>query len=181
MHPARGVGLLFRQFLFFGLVGAAFLFLIGPALTAVALVFTVVLVVISFVLPFAIIGLLVWIPMRMFSQGPQTAWRDLCQAGRTFGGVAMVLPVKSCFQVFYRTNQARQQVLERARGISCRHGWTLVEMVCGGIVGGLTGAALALQGASFHPGAVLGGIVLGMVLGYLVGRSRLASSNSTVG
>ena len=48
-----------------------------------------------------------------------------------------------------------------------------METFCGGVVGGLVGTSLALQGAAFHPGTIIGGACFGAVLGYLVGRSRI--------
>ena len=71
MNATHSISALVRQFVFLAVIGAAFLFLIGPAIVVVAFVFSIVLMVVSFVLPFALIGVLVWVPLRLMRDGPR--------------------------------------------------------------------------------------------------------------
>ena len=79
MNDAQVIGSACKKIAFLTMLGFATLVLVGPVLAiAIALVatfFSLVLTVASLVLPFLLVGLLVWVPFQMFQQGPQAGWR----------------------------------------------------------------------------------------------------------
>ncbi len=171
MSDSNDTHFLFRHILALTLLGAAVVFLAGPLIGAIATIFALVLAGVAVVLPFAFIGLLVWLPFRLLSQGHRAAWEDARRTGRAFWWAVGAAPVRGCVRTCSGAGRLRQRLKERVRGMGRPRGGRILETLCGAPVGALIGAAVGIQGPA-PAVAVLVGALVGAVLGYCVGASR---------
>ncbi len=95
--------LLLRKIAFFALVGFAVIFLTGPVVAMLSFIISAGLFVLFFLLPFALLGLMVWLPIRLICGKGRNARRDLWRTGRFVGRAAVVMPARACGQVYTRT------------------------------------------------------------------------------
>ncbi len=156
---------------FLTLIGLATVFLAGPILTILALVLSVGLMIFCMVLPFALVGLLVWVPLRALFQGTSVAWKDTCDIGKGMW-TCFVVPVRGCGRVVARTVDIGQRIRKRSHALASWLRGIFVETVSAALVGGLLGAFIGGSNRGLGV-SILFGALTGAVLGALVGVSGM--------
>ena len=159
---------LLRKIGFFALVGFAVIFLTGPVVAVLSFIISASLFVFFFLLPFAVLGLMVWLPIRLVFGKAQAARRDLWRTGQFVGRAAIAVPARTCGHLCSRARGAG----ERMRQLTSFIGTIFVETVSGALVGALLGSIAGFQTQAWHI-AVPAGAVIGTGLGVIVGASRI--------
>ncbi|HEV3082781.1 MAG TPA: hypothetical protein VGY66_23555 [Gemmataceae bacterium] len=164
-----------RKIAFFALVGFAVIFLTGPVVAMLSFIISAGLFVLFFLLPFALLGLMVWLPIRLIFGKGRNARRDLWRTGRFVGRAAVVMPARACGHVYTRT----LGLGERLHQLTCFIGTIFVETISGALVGALLGAIAGFQTQAWHI-AIPAGAVIGTGLGVIVGASRIRRPTETL-
>ena len=120
-----------------------------------------------FLLPFALIGLMVWLPIRAFHGKGACVRQDLVNTGKFVGRAAFVMPARTCGQICSRA----RGLGDRIHNATCFIGSIFVETVSGALVGALLGAIAGSQTQAWHL-SIPAGAVIGTGLGVIVGASR---------
>jgi hypothetical protein len=81
MHNLQATGGVIRQVGFFALLGVAVVFLAGPVIAAVSVLFSMAMVVVSF----ALVGFVVWFPIQLVTRGPEAACATVRDAAQSIG------------------------------------------------------------------------------------------------
>jgi hypothetical protein len=154
-------GVWWRRLLFYAIIGFLVIFLSGPVIGILAALFSVALAVVGLILPFVLLGLLIWLPLRWISRRPTPRWAE---AGRTTGrfcrGV-MHVPLHASYRAASVCRATGERVSRTGRFIAT----VVTEVVCGALVGGLLGYL-----SGFRPqGPPYPTVVLAMTLGGLLG------------
>jgi hypothetical protein len=174
MKGRQGPVTLLGKIGFFALIGLAAVFLAGPVLTLLSLVLSFGLLMFSLALPLALIGLLVWVPLRALFQGTAVAWKDTQEIGKGMWAF-FVVPIRSCARGAAGTMEIGQRVQRRIHGLACCVRGVFVETICACLVGGFLGALIT--GSTRQLGvSILFGTLTGAVLGILVGVSGLRAA-----
>jgi YMGG-like Gly-zipper len=169
MHtPAR----VLRKIVFFALLGFGVIFLSGPVIALFSFIISAALVILFVFLPFMLLGLIVWLPLRAIFGGRGRARRDLFETGRLVGKAAFVVPLRTCGHVYARARCARVRMHERVHTVTTFLGSILLEMVSGALVGALLGAIIGLQMNALQVSIPVGAVI-GSALGLVVGASRV--------
>src|SRR5438128_2435762 len=85
--PQTATGVV-RKVLFLALLGFLALILAGPVLAILSLCVSLIVSVVVVVLPFALLGLLFWLPFQALILGRKIQWQSIGHAGQVFfGGV----------------------------------------------------------------------------------------------
>lgn len=74
MNPVQAALDVFRKLLFLAVLGLATVLLIGPVLALVAALFSVVFALVSALVPFALVGFLVWAVLQVLTTRPSVSW-----------------------------------------------------------------------------------------------------------
>ncbi|HEV3261121.1 MAG TPA: hypothetical protein VG013_29990 [Gemmataceae bacterium] len=145
----------------------AFLTLLGFLVVVLS---PAIVMVLSFVVPFALIGFLVWGGFQLLVHGRQVAW----QRTRAFGGgLVAVLGglVAAPGRVFGAARSVGRFAWQKASGLGRFVGSILFQMLGGALVGGVLGV---LGGLHYHDGhvrvpvGILGGALVGLVAAVLL-------------
>jgi hypothetical protein len=191
---------LLQKLVVLAVVGFVALLLIGPVLVLVATLFSIGITLFSMALPFLVIGLIVWIPIRLFSSGGSTAWRDIHNAGKAMGRVTL-MPLRGGAWVGHGAEFVRKGARGSLSGANCvldgvRRGGTwawqrrsrlveaadflgglFVEGTCGAMVGLLFGGIASWQLQAGETPVWLGAAV-GALLGLVVAVTRRHAERS---
>ena len=162
---------LFRKIVFFALLGFGLIFLSGPVIALFSFILSAALVFFFVLLPFMLLGLIVWLPLRALFGSRGHARRDLVETGKLVGKAAFVMPMRTCGHVYARARCARARMRERAHTVTSFLGSILLEMISGALVGALLGAIIGLQMDALQFSIPIGAFI-GSSLGLLVGASR---------
>lgn len=171
MHGHPGLPGFLKGLLLLALMGFALIFLSGPVLALFSVLFTIFVVVFSLLLPFLVIGLLVWLPIRFLFRGRQEAVRGFYRAGQGWCR-ASVVPLQSGVHVCRRAYEAGRSAGRKGHDLGRLLGGVIVEAVCGALVGVLMGAIASTQYRPAETPLALGALIGGS-LGMVVGVSRL--------
>jgi hypothetical protein len=158
----------FRHLAFFALLGFAAVFLTGPIVAVISLVFSLAITVFVLLVPLVVVGLLIWIPVQVFARGKQVAFKDsqhLCRK-------AFAVPYRNSVRLCSGAYDLGQNVRHRAQRTA---GWLkilFIETVCGALVGALLGG-IASFSLEHSPAPVFTGVLVGGFLGIVVGVTRL--------
>jgi hypothetical protein len=159
----------FKKFAFFALIGLAVIFLTGPVISVVSVVISFVVVAVSLIIPAAVLGFVIWVPLRSLFGGSGAAWHDVCRTSRAIGqGIAV--PVRSSVRLCRRTVQLGQQARQPAAGAASLLLGMVVEIICGALVGALLAGLAGLSAA--QPWHYWFGALLGSLFGALVAITR---------
>jgi hypothetical protein len=149
-----------RKLIFLALVGLLAVVLIGP-----------VLAVVGVLASFALIGLMVWLPIRYFVGGQPVEWDRVREKGRHYCGVVM----RGCQRFGGGVWNYGHGPMERLRATGRFLAAVCRETLCGTILGAMLGLIHGSQDG-FHLQPLILGICLGAVIGAFVGlmsRPRL--------
>jgi hypothetical protein len=153
MERLHSTSEIIRKVALLTLLGFLVVFLIGPVLT-----------VLGVVLPFALVGLLVWLPIRVFVQRREINWSGLPNKAGQFLRTVLAIPVRIVGFVLSAI-AALLRLVVGAIGLGLR---ILLPAVAGALLFGVLGA---IGGANHHdaefriPAAVLIGAGLGALYG----------------
>src|SRR5438132_13980696 len=115
MHtPAR----LLRKIVFFALLGFGVIFLSGPVIALFSFILSAALVFFFVLLPFMLLGLIVWLPLRALFGSRGHARRDLVETGKLVGKAAFVMPMRTCGHVYARARCARARMGDRVHAVT---------------------------------------------------------------
>jgi hypothetical protein len=136
-----------------------------------------VVAVVAAVLPFVLLGFLIWLPIHLVSAGPDSrAWPSLGRARQECRRTAAAL---------YRASAAVAEGCrpgETLRAAGRVLGTVLLEAFCGAAVGAVLGLLSDLDRAhNDPPPAAVVGALLGAAVGVLVGLSRLRAAQPARG
>jgi hypothetical protein len=171
--PSHIVGRIF----YFAFIGFIAILLVGPVIGILSVVLSIGLALLSFaiaalgiILPFAILGFLVWAPLHAAFSGKPLEWRKL---GRLCKGIfdKVFGVVRGASSMMTGSGRIFQQKLS---GLSSNVGVILFETFCGALVGLLLAVIAEYMSASQRDlGLAIIGLLIGAVLGALVGTSRI--------
>jgi hypothetical protein len=160
-----------RKFGYFAFMGFAALLLAGPLIGIVVALFSLFVAMISLLAPFAVIGLLVWVPIRVLSGSPRKAWTEARQAGGTLWNSVLKPPLARGKRICSWAGGAFGSTRDRAEQV----GGMLVETICGAAVGALLGIAAGIGSQDSVVDAGMGAAA-GAVVGMFVGFTRVGSA-----
>ena len=152
-----------RQISFLALLGFLFVLIAWPFFAALGILFG-----------FAVIGLLVWLPMNIMGVGKPIEWHKVRQTGNRYWGAVAGRCHQMGGELWNHGQPFLARVFETGRylGRICR------ETLCGGAVGAMLGMIPTLQHANAK-GVVLG-VCLGAICGALVGISTRVPVRETI-
>jgi hypothetical protein len=145
-----------RKVCLLALFGLVALTLAGPILSLVVVI-----------LSFALLGLLVWLPIRLLIYGTDGAVRDGVEKGKAVARLCG----RTAAATWHGTMGLGRHLRETLRGTASRVGAVLLETLSGAVVGALLVSTCWPQHA-VTPGAVLLGGLTGGLAGVLVLVSR---------
>jgi hypothetical protein len=149
-----------RKVLFLALFGFLAVMLAGPVLALVSIFISLILSVVAVVLPFALIGLLLWLPFQALVLGRKIDWHKIGRAGGVFfrgafgalGGV-----VRGGFRIL-------GAVGSKLKAVALFVSRIVLDLVGGALAGGVLGVI----GGKIH-GDVEGRVPIAMLIGAGVG------------
>jgi hypothetical protein len=165
---------LLRRLSFWALIGFAVIFLIGPALALISVLFSFALIVFSTLVPLALIGFMVWLPIQAVRRKRIVTWDHVRGTGRAFCRTAVVAPVRTGVRLGHGAMSCGRQMRTKCQAVAYLVRGILVEMICGALVGVLLGAIAGTQYERLALPISLGAGI-GAALGLLVAASRLRS------
>jgi hypothetical protein len=171
MHHPRTVA---HKILAFVLLGLAIVFLSGPVIAVVAILFSVAFAIVSPLLPFALIGFLVWLPFRLLKVGKTAAWSDVHYKAGVICKTAFAGPVQTAAGVCKQAVSRSHECAERARLTAYNLGAFFCEVICGAAVGALFGYLVTYDPEAKHVAEdpIIIAAMAGALLGIGVGLSR---------
>jgi hypothetical protein len=158
----------FRKFGYLAFMGVAALLLAGPVIALLSLVISLVLAAFSILLPFAVIGLLLWVPIRILSGNRGKGWAEAREAvGAVWRSV-----LRPPLQFGKRLCSWIGASFGSSRGRAQQVGGILMETCCGAAVGALLGVAAGMgTDGMFVDGGRAAAV--GAVVGLFVGFTRI--------
>src|SRR5438105_7257541 len=95
MHRLAVLSHVMIKLSYFALLGFLAILLVGPVLGVIAAIISVAFSVIAAVLPFALLGLLLWIVVS-FTSGHRTTWGEIRHAGESTYRSTLERPMNHC-------------------------------------------------------------------------------------
>ncbi len=164
---ARVQGFL-NKFGYLALLGFAAIMLTGPVIALMALAFSIVVGFFSVLLPFAVMGLILWLPIRAVTDSPSEAWREASEAVQKVWRNVLEPPYL-WFRRFFAWIKTSSN---STRTFSMQIGGILLETICGAAVGAMIGVAAEMGKETIETDAALCAAV-GAAIGLFVGFSRI--------
>jgi hypothetical protein len=164
----RGIGHIFTL----ALLGFLAILLVGPVVAVISALLAVVVALLAVLLPFVIIGFLVWGGYQIVSHTPSSAWRNIRDAGKNIAHVMVVTPFKVCKGACIGTVSASKALVRRSwytLGVISR---ILLDAVFGGLVGALLGFVTVNDSSPESFRGVVIATFVGAVTGALVRVSQ---------
>jgi hypothetical protein len=148
--------------------GIAGLFLIGPVVAVLAITLSLVLTILAILAPFVLLGLLFWLPYRLFF-ARDLRWQQVRQAGTTAWQSGVVPPARWC--------AGKVRGAAGWPGAVCSWfaavGRIALETICGALIGTGMGWLLASSlSRSERASYAMVGCLAGALLGLLVGLAN---------
>ncbi|HEX5269349.1 MAG TPA: hypothetical protein VFW33_02625 [Gemmataceae bacterium] len=180
MSVMSSTGRVLRFLAFLTVLGFLTAVLIGPVLTLVACLLGLVLTVAAFVLPFALIGLLVCAAYQVLANGPRAAWRSFRTRVGELGHWFVAVPLAACGRLIVWAAGAVRALAPVAVPVARRAGEAARDGVEKGVVlagrGAEAAGAVVTRARSF--GQVVGGVLLEVVGGAAVGTILVCLADS---
>jgi hypothetical protein len=149
-----------RKLLFLALFGFLAVILAGPVLAILSILASLIISVVAIVLPFALIGLLVWLPFQALVLGRQIHWHKIGQAG----GVLFRGAFHALGQVVGGGFRLLGAIGSKVKAVALFFSRIVLDVVGGALVGGVLGVI----GGQLH-GDVEGRVPVAMLIGAGVG------------
>jgi hypothetical protein len=165
VNDVQLISTFFKKLALLALTGFLAVMLIGP-----------VVAVLGVLISFAAIGLLIWLPIRIFILGKPVDWGQVRQASRKYGGPV----VAGCNRIGGGILARAEAFCRRVNAVVRFVGAIFLETCCGAVVGGLLGL-LRGSHASFPWESVIWGLGIGAFVGALVALSSRLGSVARVG
>src|SRR5437899_777003 len=124
-----------RKVLFLAFFGFLALILAGPVLAVVSVFVSLILSAVAIVLPFALIGLLVWLPFQALVLGRHIQWHRIGQAG----GVLFRGAFRALGQVVGGGFRFLRAVGGKVKAVALFFSRIVLDVVGGALVGGVLG------------------------------------------
>lgn len=157
------------------LIGFLTLLLAGPLLGLLTLLVSLSVALTSMFLPFALVGLLVWVPYQLLTQGGEKTWQRTRDMARGVGATTLGVPLRVCGGAWSRACAVGHSVREFNRQALRFLGIFLLEALSGALVGLLV-AFLIAPGHSLRPGLGFLCAGIGAGLGALVAVAHFKPS-----
>lgn len=84
MVTAETLGRAVRGLFFLAAVGFLAVILVGPVIAVISVAVSLALSALAVLLPFALVGLVLWVPYQILSRNPATAWANIRASGVNF-------------------------------------------------------------------------------------------------
>jgi hypothetical protein len=152
VDPEHVLTSVLRKLVCLAVIGFLVVVLIGP-----------ILALLGVLISFALIGLLVWLPIRTLLYGKPFDWAKVKAVSRKYGGAVF----GRCHHVADQALAHGHPVLEKVQAAGRFVALVFRETVCGALVGALL-AVLRVPEASFHIKLVLLGAGIGALVGAVV-------------
>jgi hypothetical protein len=162
-----------RTFGYLVLIGFLTLLFIGPIIALVTAAISLAVTVFSVFLPFALIGLLVWVPYHLFTHGGEATWQRTCELAHGAKDAALAVPRRLCGGAWSRVCTLGSAARDFNRAALRVLGIFLLEAVCGALIGGLLGFLAAADLPGRREWYILAGAGFGLAVGAIVAISRL--------
>jgi hypothetical protein len=153
-----------RKLTFLSVLGFLAMVLLGP-----------VLAILGVMLSFAVLGLVVWVPIRVLMFGRPLEWDRWGQTGKKYCGAVF----RGCNRISSQFHSGGGVVLEKASAAGRFLGTILRETACGALVGAMLGLLQGAQG-SFQPRTVGLGVLIGAGVGAFVALTSRTAVRETV-
>jgi hypothetical protein len=161
---------------YLAMLGFLAVLLIGPVLAIMGVVVSLVVAVLSVlvgifsaILPFILIGFLIYLPLHLF-EVRTTAWRKLGRVTRRLFDTLVVKPADYSARLVGRTAAVLPAVWHKARGIGWAIGGIFLETMAGAtVLGALTALMFKLNPHLHYEGQVGIAAVIGAMLGLMIG------------
>jgi hypothetical protein len=159
MERLQGAGNVVRKIAIITLTGFLIVVLSGPVLTLAGVL-----------LPFALVGLLVWIPVQGFLTWKHGGWDAVAAAGKRTGGYVFAVPMWILSRVFGAVRWVFATVFGTVGFVL----GLIFPVVAGAIGGAILGAigGMEHQDAEFR---IPAGLIIGALVGLLAGTLRFSS------
>lgn len=109
--------------------------LAGPVLAVLTAFLSLAIGLTSAFLPFALVGLLVWLPYHLFAKGPHQTWERLRAAWAGILASPLAMPFRFFGNFWVRSREVGQAALEFNRSVFRFLGYFLVEALSGSLIG----------------------------------------------
>ncbi len=131
-------------------------------------------------LPFALVGLLIWVPYHVLTHGGEATWQRAREMVVGLGRTTFAIPLRVCGAILSRSLAVGRWVLDFNRQAVRFVGVLLFEALSGALVGGLVGFLVASDSAH-QPVTIAICAALGAGFGGLtaIGRFRGACTEET--
>jgi hypothetical protein len=177
--PSHILGKLF----YFALIGFIVLLLAGPVIALLSVALSMALAILSFaiavlaiLLPFAVLGFLIWAPLQAAFSDKPVEWRKLGRMCKGILDLVLSMPRRAWSIMTYSSRTAH----DKLSGLSGNVGIVLFETFCGAVVGFMLGVMVGKMSAPPHDEMIGPGALIGAVLGALVGVSRISTRRSEI-
>jgi hypothetical protein len=169
-----------RGVAFLTVLGFLTVVLIGPVLTLVACVVGLTLTAAAFVLPFALVGLVVWAAFLAAAHDRRTAWLALRARVADLGRWFVAVPLAACLRICAWGVGAVRALAPVALPVARRAGAVARDGVEAGVV--LAGRGVDAAGACLtrtrSAGRFVGGVLLEVIGGAAVGTILVCLADS---
>jgi hypothetical protein len=167
MQTTPPISCVFHRIGFLAMLGFLSLLLIGPFLALVSVCLSLIVVGFALLIPFAMIGLLVWVPFHTLCRGQRIPWEKVRETTKGLVHALIVVPftvgVHFCSGTL-RFGQATADKVYRVAGIA-------LEMLSGALLGALL-MAIAAHDAPDAAFQIVMAALIGAVIGALVGTGQ---------
>jgi hypothetical protein len=172
MTGIRVILLSLHKMCLLAMVGFAVIFLSGPVIGLLSVIFSLVVSVFAILLPFALVGFLIWLPIRALTSGKHLAWREATTTTRSVCGGVFRRSYSACRYVTSGSAGGIRNLWHRIHFYPRAFGGLLLEVVSGAAVGAVLGGALGMRHDTYEASIPLG-VLAGATLGFVIGASRL--------
>jgi len=131
-----------------------------------------VITIFAALLPFVLIGFLIWGGYQVVSKTPASAWHNIRQAGEEVAKVMVVTPFRMCRGACVGTANLAKAVVQRSWYALGVIGRILLDAICGGAVGALLGSITMSDNAQESVRIIVIATVLGALTGAVVRVSQ---------
>ena len=171
MRGVRVILLGLHQICVLAMVGFAVIFLSGPVIGLLSVILTVVVSTFAILLPLAIIGFLIWLPIRMLTSGKQIALSEALATTRSVCGGIFSRSMSACRYVTFGAASGLRNLWQRTQFYPRAIAGLLLEVVSGAAVGAVLGGALGMRQETYETSIPMG-MLAGAILGVVIGASR---------
>jgi hypothetical protein len=162
----------FGQLFSWAAVGFVAVLLIGPVVALLSALLAMVITILAVLLPFVVIGFLVWGGFQIVSHTPRSAWNNIRQAGQDVAKVMLVTPFRVCKGACVGTANVAKGIVRRSWYTLGVAGRILLDALCGAAVGALLGSITMSDNVQESVRVIVIATALGAITGALVRVSQ---------